>query len=240
MEKNCCKKVENDTSIKTVLELCNKVGERLIGMYPNKSENNLIFPVKRDSKETEVRVSEQEARFLFANEITKQDEFNYGIEVPTTLSYGNFSTNNPEVYIKDTTKGRSGSIDLSLYKKGNKRNNERIVDIEFKFGPSKYNAILKDVLKLVYEPHECGIFFHVLEHSNRGTLKSLYGKFDKAFKYIKHYNPKPPRDQNLNILFFIVVLEDPKNKEKRKSRIISCCIDILNETISTKYKSKIE
>ena len=53
----------------------NKEGENIIQMYHSGSFNNLIFPLYRASKRK--RVSEQEARFLFAYEIMKNGDFDF-------------------------------------------------------------------------------------------------------------------------------------------------------------------
>ena len=186
--------------------ICKKVGENLIQMYHSGSFNNLIFPLYRASKRK--RVSEQEARFLFAYEIMKNGDFDFAVEVPTKLRYKGFSTHSPTVFFNDED-GRSASIDMSIFKKND--NKKPFINIEFKKGQPTQSSITKDLLKLLFEPHKYGIFFHILEHSDSRTLTSLVKKFNSSFNNIS--------SQKLNtqcpIIFFrIVILEEDINESR--------------------------
>ena len=203
-------------TINSLEDICKNIGEKLITMYHKGSSDNLIFPYYRSGKK---RVSEQEARFIFALEISKQNsEYNYAVEVPTQLRYSDFSKN-PTVYSKKEKGGRSGSIDLSLFNKNDM--DIPLVNIEFKKGQPTQTSITKDILKLISEPHEKGIFFHVLEHSNEGTLHSLIEKFNISIELIRQNKVK----FHCSIFFlFIVILE--KDGRKRRSCYLGGNIDI--------------
>lgn len=220
---------------KIIKETCKNAGEKLIKMYPDKDSEKLIFPTYRNK---EVRVSEQEARFAFANEISKNDieGLYYSIEVPTKKRYKDFKTK-PKVFESDSKEGRSGSIDLSLYDKESIIKQKPIVNIEFKAGQPEQASITKDILKLAFEQHKFGVFFHVLKHSDGGTLGSLIDKFNEAFDAILGIDCKLlPND--LPIYFFIVVLEDMK-KNLRVSKCLECHFNLFEklELKETDFKS---
>ena len=185
-------------------------------MYALNSDKRLIFPRYRSGK---IRVSEQEARFAFANEVENQDKYLYAIEVPTSKRYSGFSKD-PAVHESSSNEGRSGSIDLSLY---NSNNGKPFINIEFKSGQPRQASITKDILKLAYEPHKYGIFFHILEHSNGGTVDSLLKKINISFHTLKEKLSQKPQMQCFKILFVIIILEDGTDKiTKKKSRCIWC------------------
>lgn len=200
-----------------VMNLCKNASCNLIKMYALNSDKRLIFPRYRSGN---IRVSEQEARFAFANEVENQKEFFYAIEVPTTNRYSGFSTK-PKIHESNSNEGRSGSIDLSVYKK---INDKPYINIEFKSGQPRHASITKDILKLAYEPHEYGIFFHILEHSNGRTVDSLLKKINASFKTLKENLSKEPKILCFTILFIIIILENKKNK---KSRYIGCEFNFL-------------
>ena len=186
--------------------ICKKVGENLIQMYHSGSFNNLIFPLYRASKKK--RVSEQEARFLFAYEIMKNGDFDFAVEVPTKLRYKGFSTHSPTVFFNDED-GRSASIDMSIFKKND--NKKPFINIEFKKGQPTQSSITKDLLKLLFEPHKYGIFFHILEHSDSRTLTSFVKKFNSSFNNISSQKLKT---QCPIIFFWIVILEEDINESR--------------------------
>lgn len=205
---------------KQVEDTCVRVAKKLIRMYPNKDTEYLIFPKKRDDN---YRVSEQEARFIFVNEVSIAKIY-HSVETPTRKRYSGFSSN-PIVYGEKEEGGRSGAIDLSLYKPPI---NDPTVNIEFKIGQPKEPSITKDLLKLGNEPHKTGVFFHVLEHSNPDTVESFCKKINKSISSIKSHI-------NANFYLFIVVLE----KDKSKSRYAGCDVDfkgsIIESNLNWKY-----
>lgn len=189
--------------------LCKEVAKNLISMYPDSDRGVLIFPKLRDSNE--IRISEQEARFTFANEVTKLGEYYYAVEVPTRMRYSDFSTD-PKVYEVGKKEGRSGAVDLSLFQK----NDTRIpfINIEFKSGQPPQPSITKDILKLAFEPHKYGVFFHTLKNSKDDSLNRLIEKINKAFEIIKRTSGQKFKVNCSTIFIFIVILGKPKQKNR--------------------------
>lgn len=205
---------------KQLENICKKVACNLMTMYKYGNSNMLIFPFYRSK---EVRVSEQEARISFVSEIEKLEKYFYAVEVPTKNRYSDFETN-PKIYDEKIKGGRSGSIDLSLFAEMNnaeRNNNAPLVNIEFKSGQPKDTSITKDILKLLYEEHKFGIFYHVLEHTNSGTVRNLVKKFESSINKIKQQSNQFSKIGCSRIYFCIVILENDKNK----SRYSSYCFD---------------
>lgn len=219
-----------------VLRLCDETAIDLIQLYRKQKkidseyEGKLIFPKVRDKAE-QLRISEQEARFLFARriEVDEENEFTYSIETPTQLRYAKFSSDYPKVYYKDEA-GRSASIDLSLYHGEVKY---PIINIEFKSGQPKPRAVTKDILKLCAEGHELGIYYHLLEHSKERTVRSVVCKLNNALKIIDGIiNPGKLHGGLKNpILIFIIVLEPEKDLNKRRSIIYKYVIEKLSDQV---------
>jgi hypothetical protein len=204
----------------SIEDICSRVGEKIIDIYNQKSSSKLIFPTTRTTPH-KIRVSEQEARFMFANEVVNSD-YNYAIEVPTEHTYSGFSSklskdlNNPNLRIKPKprihlkgekikgNKGRSASIDMSLYE-----NKKQVVNIEFKKGQPPIHSITKDLLKLLFEKSQKGIFYHILEHSNKRGVTSFLDKFNEASKNSEIVKTLK-KIKYRKILLFIVKLDDGK------------------------------
>jgi hypothetical protein len=180
-----------------VVEISKKVLARLIAMdYERKggsSSERLIFPNKFPSevKNKEItekellkykRISEQELRFLFVEELINSpatSEFYYSVETPSEEKYKFGKTyediiNNKKVYKK------SASVDLCVFKRIEEKY-ERIFNIEFKHENGGLKNIAKDILKLVREKQN-GIFIHLLQNTRRDTLcnRGKTGVFDKC------------------------------------------------------------
>jgi hypothetical protein len=115
------------------------------------STKKIIFPKIKDNK----RVSEQEARFLFTQEL-ESSGIHYSIETPTTNKYK---------FSKDAKTKTSALIDLCTYKLNN-NSFKRDLLIEFKAHTQDCST---DFEKLLNEP-ENGIFFHLLATVDNGTL----------------------------------------------------------------------
>ena len=128
----------------------------------------LIFP----KNGTEVRVSEQEARFCLARYIEKSKIFFYSIETPTNKSYSFSSKSSVRHYMRART-------DMTLY---DQKHNPRF-DIELKAenpaetqseGSTKepktrnFGNYSKDFFKLIMDDYDdkekrCGVWFQVLQ-----------------------------------------------------------------------------
>ena len=181
-------------------------------MEIEKDLRNICENVSRDLvfiqyENTNVRISEQESRVLFCNEIEKYNkELYYAIEAPTVLKY--CFTGNIRL---DDTNGRSGCSDLSLFRRNSNSDNSKfkqIVNIELK----AHNVdVLKDLLKLAAESKH-GLFFHTLRNIDKGTLinngryKGVIDKYREIKKYKKEFK-KPVDGGEKFILFAICIIE---------------------------------
>lgn len=135
----------------------------------------LIFPATAARK---IRVSEQEARFLLAQQL-EQCGMYYSVETPTRQGY----------QFTGTQGERSGSTDVTLFERSPTGGFTRKVLIELKAHNVHLNNIQKDFEKLLNE-EEPGVFFHILQAANSGTLtsntseKGILVKYHTAFKNI--------------------------------------------------------
>ena len=175
----------------------------------NKRKSKLIFPLigkKKEKQENgEKRISEQEARFLFVHKIENQGNYYYSVETPTKEKYSGFSTKEPKI----NPKGRSASIDVTLYKK-NDNGFELKHMIEFKHG--NVDTCTKDFLKLLCDDENCGInyYINIIKNSDNtakvnleNTMKNLEGKYYDAVDYIfKKYEIKS------KLKIFVCILND--------------------------------
>ena len=116
---------------------------------PKSKDSYLIFPIRQKI------VSEQEARFLFAQELEYTKKF-YSIETPTIKKYK---------FSKKAKSLSSGSIDLCIHE--NKQLKRDII-VEFKAHACNCK---KDFEKLLTEK-ENGLFFHLLNNVDMGTLNN--------------------------------------------------------------------
>ena len=127
----------------------------------------LLFPryrKKKDGKEKEdLRVSEQEARFVFVEALCTDGQFRYSVETPTDKRY----------QFKGKKKAISAQTDLTVYD----LERCRLCNVEFKAGGISARAkskdpIFKDVQKLMREP-VWGLWFHLLESTESKTITEL-------------------------------------------------------------------
>jgi len=160
---------------------------------------NLRFPKYRDG---ELRVSEQEARFIFVSEIAKT-QLLYSVEAPTGQVYR----------FRGKVVERSGATDVAVLTP----QFEPLVNVEFK--ANGYSAdrkdrtsFQKDMRKLFSEPVD-GCWFHTLERVNRETL----GRFWDVFKTDLRNEALKPRCavRTTGILLHICVLRQGVSIERR-------------------------
>lgn len=131
----------------------------------------LIFPryERSDEKPEKIRISEQEARFVFCQEIDAYyKEIFYSIETPTENKYS-FSSGPDNDKKFEVGRGQSAMSDVSLFEKEENGKMKQVIDIEFKAHNVDRSNISKDLLKLICENHN-GLFFHLLESADSGTL----------------------------------------------------------------------
>lgn len=137
-------------------------------------KSNLVFPVYQNKSSNELRISEQEARFLFA-EALRSDKFLFSIETPTINDY------------QQKGKGkRSAASDMSLY---NSISGDKILNIEFKSEGISTKAktsftIEKDIEKILLEPTP-GCWFHLLKSVDNSTIIELIKVLERDIICIK-------------------------------------------------------
>lgn len=156
-----------------------KMPSETIGFNKNPERNlrtKLIFPRYKHSNTT--RVSEQEARFVFCQEIEAYyKEIFYSIETPTRKKYS-FSSKNTESKKFRVGYGQSAMSDVSLFEREENELKQKI-DIEFTARNVARAHISKDILKLLCEDNN-GLSFHLLEAVDSGTLKGLMLKYQNS------------------------------------------------------------
>jgi hypothetical protein len=178
-----------------LIEIAKKVA---LGLFKMKDEfsddasgkNGLIFPCK-DRKR---RISEQEARFLFAIELQKSGIV-FSVETPTEKKYK----------FEDKAKSESsGSIDVTIYGIGN-NSSIRSINVEFK-AHTKFCS--NDFEKLINEKED-GVIFHILNAVDTGTLicdkKSTKGVLSHYREDLKRLisNKKVIFNNDKKLTFFI-------------------------------------
>jgi|GEM_PF-618502 len=185
------------------------------------AKSRIIFPLyHNDTDEGKERISEQEARFLFIQELTKsyEDVF-YSVETPTLKNYifsKKLNKKDDSLPKVADTGGTSASTDSSIY---NDDIQKPSYNIEFKAHNVSQKNITKDILKLIAEDSN-GLFFHLLENVDDKTLtveknseEGVIIKYKNAIGHIKTYNDISILLGNINsakdIIFFICSL-NPK------------------------------
>ena len=156
--------------------ICHATDDRLWDAYNGSTgaksaslgNSRLIFPVYSGSRNGELRVSEQEARFAFAESITATNYF-YSIETPTK-----------EGYQLTGSKPMSAQTDLTVYDS----HLRPILNVEFKAKGVSTSArslftIQKDLQKLLREPIS-GMWFHILGAVDNATISKLFEAIVKA------------------------------------------------------------
>ena len=183
---------------------------------PLRLYSKLIFP-KYENDHNKIRVSEQEARFAFCQVFEQESHgLYYSIETPTEYKYS-FSNNSGELIVGSGQSARSDMSIFTLDDSGFKQN----INVEFKAHNVDLSHIAKDFLKLLAEPQH-GLFFHLVEKADSGTLKSILNKYQNSIKNtlnrIKEFNKKLSNDEkkgkikynNFNYYFAICILNPQK------------------------------
>lgn len=156
--------------------ICQSTDDRLWGAYSRslsaESESlyysRLLFPNYSGRRDGKLRVSEQEARFAFAESIATTPYY-YSVETPTR-----------EGYQLTGSRPMSAQTDLTLYD----TDRQPILNVEFKakvISTSARNlfSIQKDVQKLLREPTD-GMWFHILEAVDNSTIPKLFETLAQA------------------------------------------------------------
>jgi len=160
--------------------LCNRVFKRLqnIRMPNQPAVEKIMWPFNYDDQgvaRNSPRISEQEARFVFASEVENNiRNSHYTVEEPTQRRF-KFGRTINDLAVDD---GRSASHDLALYA------NNRKLYVEFKALNPKVFCYAKDLLKLFYS-NDNGLFFHILKTADKGTVKSVGGKYNDSLNKVR-------------------------------------------------------
>lgn len=171
-------------SLKEVINL------ECIGNPDFKSTNKLVYPVKTKG---EIRISEQEARFLFINKIEKETDFFYSVEAPTKEKY---------VFTGKKGNERSGNFDVCLYGKDLQRKHL----IEFKALNPENPSYNKDFVKLIKDENGLtNYFIQVINNTNTGSLLNIEEKYNIAIEYAEKSELK---NKSLLVIFLCVVGND--------------------------------
>jgi hypothetical protein len=157
------------------------------------------FPRKRQG---EIRVSEQEARFVLTGRLARS-QLLYSVETPTTLLYQ---------FTGDS--GLSGQSDVTVYTPSG----ECMWNLEFKahgFSEDRVGklSIQKDIEKLLREPSPA-YWFHTFEGVNNATLRSAWRAFQAD---IREVIQRLPVDQVVakQLVFHACVLRHRFSVERR-------------------------
>lgn len=197
--------------------ICINVAKNLVRL-PNENDgiknfpnlrSKLIFPQKE--RKIEIRISEQESRILFCNELENYyKKIFYSIETPTVLKY-RFGKKLNEIELDDKM-GQSALFDMSLFQLETEKLNQKI-NIEFKAHNVEISHIAKDILKLFAE-EQSGLFFHTLKAVDSGTLNNNRntGVLDKYRESIGEFKKKwnPTKDENEKYIVFAICIIEQK------------------------------
>ena len=164
---------------------------------PNKKSSNvgsrIIFPQyhihKKDKEKRKDynRISEQELRFIFVEQLNKYADQNnidiyYSVEAPTKNAYI-FSSENNDAPKVDNENGISARTDLVIYKKDG-TSFTKIALIEFKaLNPDIINYE-KDFCKLNEEDCKSKYFIQIIKNYNARTIESIRKKIKSKDKGI--------------------------------------------------------
>ena len=157
-----------------ILKELNKTGfsEKTKLIIPNYQNN------RSEKNEESTRVSEQELRFVFVEQLLKflPDNFFYSIETPTDRPY-RFSEKETGNISPVREEGQSGNFDLTILNK----DKQLVAIVEFKAKSSSPHAYAKDFCKLWYSKEGKGkntyrYFINVFESMNKRTMNSFVDK----------------------------------------------------------------
>jgi hypothetical protein len=111
------------------------------------------------------RISEQEARIIFANAFMRNN-IPFAVEVPTQT-----------VHSQKGTHKMSGRYDMAVYSNTESCDFEWIIELKAHNCPEE--SIRKDIEKMVMSNKDC-IWFHVFKNEDSGTRRTVLDKFNCA------------------------------------------------------------
>ena len=190
------------------------------GVKIGKRKTRLLFPKyrRKNNKNEELRVSEQELRFVFVEKLAKlcdeNSDYFFSVETPTIGSYL-FSESETYKELKKTNenlelpcihqRGVSGNFDMTIYKRGAENKYELVCLIEFKAG-SVSEKSFKEVLLKLSNPQEkedkgdspLRFLIHLVE---RGLSKQTKQNYDNALCWLKTKGNSPVPLQDVTYIY---------------------------------------
>ena len=164
-----------------LLELMRESSKELIKIYHTKHYSRVPLKIPLDSKEKELRISEQELRFTMTclfKEVCYTG-LTFSVETPTKK---------PGLY----GKGKSAaSTDVTIYY------NDDQLNVELKANQPTPQAVDKDIKKLCKENIK-GAWCHLFRNENKATVKKLFNKFTESI--IEHFDSQNPKEISFHIL----------------------------------------
>ena len=170
-------------------EIADVAFERLLKVYESKTEGGIIFPkYTHGQNKGKLRVSEQEMRFAFVEEMrSKYPNWYYSVETPTDKKY--LFKGEPCIVPEEEEGGQSAQFDLTIYE--DSKGDKVLAHIEFKAHNPDIHEMKKDFLKLVEDKTvDMGIervFIHLFKSFHQKTHKSIMGKLEECKSNNVHY-----------------------------------------------------
>ena len=170
-------------------------------LQEKKSQTRLKFPKYSNGR---IRVSEQELRFLFVEQVQsllKEYDYYYSVETPTNQPYI-FSLNGKKIRPIEDERGQSAAFDLTISDTSGKQ----IAIIEFKAKSADKHEIAKDFCKLfsANENGELRYFLNLFEKITPATEKHFRNKLKES----NEYWPKNKSDMNVIVMAYSLHKED--------------------------------
>ena len=170
-------------------KIANVAFERLLKVYESRTEGGIIFPkYTHGQNRGKLRVSEQEMRFAFVEEMRREcPDWYYSVETPTDKKY--LFKGEPCIVPEEEEGGQSAQFDLTIY--ADSKGDKVLAHIEFKAHNPDIHEMKKDFLKLAEDKTvDAGIervFIHLFKSFNPKTDKSIMGKLEKCKTNNVHY-----------------------------------------------------
>ncbi|MBR4242410.1 MAG: hypothetical protein IKR98_00700 [Bacteroidaceae bacterium] len=164
-------------------ELIDVVNDTFNILRSNSSRSRILFPAYRDN---ERRVSEQELRFVFVEQLQKlleKYDLFYSVETPTHGKY-KFTENRKNIDPRVDKNGQSANFDLTIVDK----NGNTIAIIEFKAKMATQHEYDKDFCKL-FNPKESSsyrLFINLFEKIETETKSKFLEKIERCKSHYKN------------------------------------------------------
>ncbi len=162
---------------------------RIKEAYNGNSNGGIIFPNYTHSKKAgEIRVSEQELKCAFIEELReKEPDWYYSVETPTDKKY--LFKEEPCIIPEEEQGGQSAQFDLTIY--ADSKGEKVLAHIEFKAHNPDIHEMKKDFLKLAEDKTvDTGIervFIHLFKSFCQKTYNSIKGKLEECNTNNVHY-----------------------------------------------------